>query len=145
MTFILRYAVLLAFVGVFLVLATVSLDKPGYYYDEVIFVPSALRALGRCDVDAAVTMQVAECFPLMQTLGYVGAVKAWVHAPIFAAFGINVWTVRLPSILLAAVAILFLGMFVRAQLGTAWASLLLALLATDPSSSITQGSIGDRT
>ena len=29
LTFILRYAVLLAFVGVFLVLATVSLDKPG--------------------------------------------------------------------------------------------------------------------
>lgn len=132
MTFILRYAVLLAFVGVFLVLATVSLDKPGFYYDEVIFVPSALRALGQCDVDAAVTMQVGECFPVMQTLGYVGAVKAWLHAPVFAMFGINAWTVRLPSILLAALTILFLGMFVRAQLGTAWASLLLALLATDP-------------
>jgi hypothetical protein len=132
LTFILRYAVLLAFVGVFLVLATVSLDKPGYYYDEVIFVPSALRVLGRCDVDAAVTMQAAECFPLMQTLGYVGAVKAWAHAPLFAAFGINVWTVRLPSVLLAALTILFLGMFVRAQLGTAWAALLLALLVTDP-------------
>jgi 4-amino-4-deoxy-L-arabinose transferase-like glycosyltransferase len=131
-TFILRYAVLLAFVGVFLVLATVSLDKPGYYYDEVIFVPVSLRVLGQCDVDAAVTKQVAECFPLMQTLGYVGAVKAWVHAPLFGVFGINVWTVRLPSVLLTALTILFLGMFVRAQLGTAWASLLLALLATDP-------------
>jgi hypothetical protein len=131
-TFILRYAALLAFIAVFLVLATVALDKPGYYYDEVIFVPSALRALGQCDVDAAVTMQAGGCFPLMQTLGYVGAVKAWLHAPIFAAFGINVWTVRLPSILLMAVTILFLGMFVRAQLGTVWAALLLALLATDP-------------
>lgn len=132
MTFILRYAVLLAFIGIFVVLATVALDKPGYYYDEVIFVPSALRVLGQCDVDAAVTMQVGECFPLMQTLGYVGAVKAWVHAPIFAVFGVNVWTVRLPSILLTAVTILFLGMFVRRELGTAWAALLLALLATDP-------------
>ena len=132
MTFILRYAVLLAFVGVFLVLATVSLDKPGFYYDEVSFVPAALRVLGQCDVDATVTMQVGECFPLMQTLGYVGAVKAWLHAPLFAVAGINVWTVRLPSILLAALTILFLGMFVRAQLGTAWAALLLALLATDP-------------
>ena len=93
MTFILRYAVLLAFVGVFLVLATVALDKPGYYYDEVIFVPASLRVLGQCEVDAAVTMQVGECFPLMQTLGYVGAVKAWAHAPIFGVFGINVWTV----------------------------------------------------
>ncbi|MFO1304399.1 MAG: glycosyltransferase family 39 protein [Burkholderiales bacterium] len=132
MTFILRYAVLLAFVGIFVVLATVALDKPGFYYDEVIFVPPALRVLGQCDVDAAVTMQAAECFPLMQTLGYVGAVKAWIHAPIFGIFGINTWTVRLPSILIAAATILILGMFVRRELGTAWAALLLALLATDP-------------
>ena len=132
MTFILRYAVLLAFAGIFLVLATVALDKPGYYYDEVIFVPSSLRVLGQCEVDAAVTMQAGECFPLMQTLGYVGAVKAWVHAPVFALFGINTWTVRLPSILFIAAAILFLGMFVRRELGTAWAALLLALLCTDP-------------
>ncbi|MFO1313741.1 MAG: glycosyltransferase family 39 protein [Burkholderiales bacterium] len=132
MTFILRYAVLLTFVGIFLVLATVALDKPGFYYDEVIFVPPALRVLGQCDVDAAVTMQVGECFPLMQTLGYVGALKAWVHAPIFAVLGINTWTVRLPSILIAAATILVLGIFVRRELGTAWAALLLALLATDP-------------
>jgi hypothetical protein len=131
-TFILRYAVLLAFVGVFVVLATVAIDKPGYYYDEVSFVPAALRVLGKCEVDAAVTMQVGECFPLMQTLGYVGAVKAWAHAPLFAAFGVNVWTVRLPSILLVAVAIFLLGIFVRRELGTVWAALLLALLATDP-------------
>jgi 4-amino-4-deoxy-L-arabinose transferase-like glycosyltransferase len=131
-TFIFRYAVLLAFVGVFVVLATVALDKPGYYYDEVTFVPAALRVLGKCDVDAAVTMQVAECFPLMQTLGYVGAVKAWAHAPIFGVFGINVWTVRLPSILLVAFTILLLGIFVRRELGTVWTALLLALLATDP-------------
>src|SRR4029453_13499816 len=101
-TFILRYAVLLTFVGVFLVLATVALDKPGYYYDEVIFVPSALRVMGRCDVDATVPLQVPEFFPLMQAVGYGGAVKAWAHAPIFGLFGINVWTVRLPSILLVA-------------------------------------------
>jgi hypothetical protein len=131
-TFIFRYAVLLAFVGVFVVLATVALDKPGYYYDEVIFVPAALRVLGHCDVDAAVSMQVGKCFPLMQTLGYVGAVKAWAHAPLFALFGINTWTVRLPSILLVAATILLLGVFVRRELGTTWAALLLALLATDP-------------
>jgi hypothetical protein len=131
-TFIFRYAVLLTFVGLFVLLATVALDKPGYYYDEVSFVPAALRVLGRCDVDAAVTVQVGECLPLMQTLGYVGAIKAWAHAPLFATFGVNVWTVRLPSILLVAFGILLLGIFVRRELGTVWAALLLALLATDP-------------
>ena len=126
-----RYATPVLFVGIFLALATVALDKPGYYYDEVIFVPVSLRALGQCDVDAAVTMQVG-CFPLMQTLGYVGAVKAWLTAPLLAVFGASVWTVRLPAILVCALALLVLWSFVRRELGAAWAALLLALLATDP-------------
>jgi len=115
----------------FVFLAAVALDRPGYYYDEVIFVPVALRVLGQCDVDAAVTVQ-AGCLPLMQTLGYVGAIKAWLHAPIFALFGINVWTVRLPSILIAAASLLVVWHFARRELGVAWSLLLLALLATDP-------------
>jgi hypothetical protein len=128
---IVRYAVPLFFVGIFLALATVALDKPGYYYDEVAFVPASLRALGQCDVDAAVTMEVG-CFPLMQTLGYVGAVKAWLAAPLIAAFGTSIWTVRLPPILIGALALVIMWWFVRRELGTAWAALLLALLATDP-------------
>ncbi len=126
-----RIVVPAALIALFVALATVALDKPGYYYDEVIFVPVALRVLGQCDVDAAVTMR-AGCLPLMQTLGYVGAVKAWLHAPIFAAFGVNVWTVRLPSILVAALALFVLWRFAKRELGTAWALLLLTLLATDP-------------
>ena len=131
MSHLVRYIVPAAFIAVFLALATVALDKPGYYYDEVIFVPVSLRVLGQCDVDAAVTREIG-CLPLMQTLGYVGAVKAWLHAPLFASFGIHVWTVRLPSILLAAAALVLLWLFVRHELGGAWALLLLALTATDP-------------
>ena len=131
MHYLLRFAIPLVFVGIFLALATVALDKPGYYYDEVIFVPVSLRALGQCEVDAAVTTQVG-CFPLMQTLGYVGAVKAWLTAPLLAVFGASIWTVRLPAILVCALALLVLWSFVRRELGAAWAALLLALLATDP-------------
>ena len=126
-----RLIVPAVFIAIFLALATVALDKPGYYYDEVIFVPASLRVLGQCDVDAAVTREIG-CLPLMQTLGYVGAVKAWLHAPLFAAFGISVWTVRLPSILLAAATLVLLWLFVRHELGSAWALLLLALTAIDP-------------
>jgi hypothetical protein len=126
-----RYIVPAICIAVFLALATVALDKPGYYYDEVIFVPVSLRVLGHCDVDAAVTRQVG-CLPLMQTLGYVGAVKAWLHAPLFAVFGTNVWTVRLPSILFGAAALLVLWSFARRELGAAWATLLTVLLCVDP-------------
>ncbi|MFO1396893.1 MAG: glycosyltransferase family 39 protein [Burkholderiales bacterium] len=126
-----RYLVPALAVAVFLALATVALDKPGYYYDEVIFVPVSLRALGDCGVDAAVTREIG-CLPLMQTLGYVGAVKAWLHAPLFALFGTNVWTVRLPSILLGAATLLVLWSFARRELGNAWATLLVVLLCVDP-------------
>lgn len=126
-----RFAAPVAFLAIFVLLATVALDKPGYYYDEVIYVPVALRALGHCDVDAAVTMQVG-CFPLMQTLGYVGAVKAWLSAPLFAVFGPNVWTIRGLPIAICALALLIVWMFVRHELGIAWAALLMALLVTDP-------------
>jgi len=130
-SYLVRYAVPLIFAGLYLALATVALDKPGYYYDEVIYVPVSLRVLGQCDVDAAVTTEIG-CFPLMQTLGYVGAVKAWLAAPLFAVFGVNVYTVRLPAILLGAAILLVLWSFLRRELGTAWAALLLTLLATDP-------------
>ncbi|MEO8506638.1 MAG: glycosyltransferase family 39 protein [Betaproteobacteria bacterium] len=131
MSSVLRYSVPALFIAVFLALATVALDKPGYYYDEVTFVPVSLRVLGHCDVDAAVSLS-AGCLPLLQTLGYVGAVKAWVHAPLFAIFGTSIWTVRLPSILFGAAALFVLWSFTRRELGSAWAGLLMALLATDP-------------
>ncbi|MFO1324701.1 MAG: glycosyltransferase family 39 protein [Burkholderiales bacterium] len=126
-----RLAIPTFFVAVFIALATVALDKPGYYYDEVIFVPVSLRVLGQCDVDAAVTSEIG-CLPLMQTLGYVGALKAWLLAPAIAVFGANVWTIRLPPILVGAVVLLVLWSFARRELGGAWAILLLCLLAIDP-------------
>jgi len=128
---LLRYSVPLSLVTVFVLLATIALDKPGYYYDEVIHIPVAMRALGDCEVDAAVTSEIG-CFPLMQTLGYVGAVKAWLAAPIIAAFGTNVWSVRLPPILIGALTLAILWSFARRELGVTWAALLLLLLAGDP-------------
>ena len=126
-----RYAVPALAIAVYLALATVALDMPGFYYDEVIFVPVSLQVLGQCDVDAAVTRSLG-CLPLMQTLGYVGAIKAWLHAPLIGLFGASVWTVRLPSILVGAAALFVLWSFVRRELGGAWAALLLVLLALDP-------------
>lgn len=131
MTTILRLLLPVTLIAVFIGLATVELARPGFQHAEVSFVPVALRALGQCDVDAAVTLAWG-CLPIMQSPSYVGAVKAWLHAPLFAAFGVDVWTVRLPSILLAAASLGLLWTFLRRELGSAWALLALAMLATDP-------------
>jgi hypothetical protein len=126
-----RHLTLLFFAAIFVALATVAIEKPGYSHEEVIFVPASLRVLGDCGVDADLTKSMG-CYPLLHAPGYVGAVKAWLHAPVFALFGVNVWTVRLPSILIGLSALLVLWSFARHELGTMWASILLALLVTDP-------------
>ncbi len=131
MALVLRFALPYLFIAAFVGLASIELARPGYQFEEVAFVPVALQALGQCDVDAGVTLSWG-CLPLMQTPEYVGAVKAWLHAPLFAAFGINVWTVRLPSILFAAAALAVLWHFLRRELGSAWALLALVLMVSDP-------------
>ena len=76
----LRLLVPASFIAVFIGFATVELARPGFHFSEVSFVPVALRALGQCDVDAAVTLSWG-CLPIMQTPEYVGAVKAWLVIP----------------------------------------------------------------
>jgi 4-amino-4-deoxy-L-arabinose transferase-like glycosyltransferase len=41
-------------------------------------------------------------------MDYIGALKAWFYYPIFAIFGVNVWSVRLPAILLGTAGSLML-------------------------------------
>ncbi len=68
--------------------------------------------------------------PIM-LLNYLGALKAWLYAPIFALWAPSAWSVRLPVLSLGAVTIwLFYKLLVRLHGGRA-ALLGCALLATD--------------
>src|SRR5439155_907360 len=48
---------------------------------------------------------------------YLGALKAWIYAPVFHLFGVSPLTVRLPAILLAAVTLLIFYRAIRDALG----------------------------
>jgi len=115
----------------FAALALYRIDLPGLYYDEAIFVPVSLRTLGECDLDAAVGHALG-CFPVRQSPFYVGALKAWLHAPIFAVFGVSPATIRIPMLLLAASALVLTFRFLRPRLGPWAATAALLLMATDP-------------
>ena len=114
----------------FAVLASLHLGWLGPYYDEWIFVPVSLRFLGACDLDAAVGIAQG-CLPLMQAPPYVGVIKAALMAPVFALFGVDAWSVRLPPILLTALVLWGTWRFLAPRLG-ALAFLALALMAIDP-------------
>lgn len=112
----------------FLLASCVGLADPGLEYDELLFVNGAL---GVPHAYHDFIYREALGVPTM-LMPYIGALKAWLYEPIFAVFGVSVDSVRVPAVLLAAVAILLSVALIRRLLGL-WPAVLLAmLLATDP-------------
>jgi 4-amino-4-deoxy-L-arabinose transferase-like glycosyltransferase len=105
------------------VLAARHLDIPIPGYDEAIYVPPAL------DVFRAVQGGHPRHWPLM-VMSYVGCPMSYLLAPFVGFWGINVYTMRLPAIGVALMAVLILlylasTIFPRLPL---WAPALLCLL-----------------
>ena len=63
---------------------------------------------------------------------YLGALKAWVWAPIFRVFGVSALTIRLPAVLLAALTLLIFYVAMRDTLGRLWAATVVWIMAVDP-------------
>jgi 4-amino-4-deoxy-L-arabinose transferase-like glycosyltransferase len=119
-----RCAVLAAFVGA----AVHRIGRPGLLYDEVLFVNAALGGEGDSFVHARL------CGVPVMLMSYVGALKAWLYAPVLAAFGVSPATLRIPCILLAAATLLVLGLLAERLFGRRAGLLFLLVLATDPGS-----------
>jgi len=66
-----------------------SNHSPGLYYDELLFVPAAM---GRHE---AFQMPYRRWLGLpIMIFPYIGALKAWIYAPIFRLFGVSALTIR---------------------------------------------------
>lgn len=120
----------------FVVLAAYRIDMPGLYADEVLFAPAALQAAGACEVEAPVSMHAGTCFPLYLAPPYLGALKAWLYAPLFAAFEPTPALVRWPMLVLAALTIVGWLLLAARWLGVPLLVALAALLAFDPAYAI---------
>jgi 4-amino-4-deoxy-L-arabinose transferase-like glycosyltransferase len=114
---------------VFFLLANgIGLSDPGLQYDELLFVNAAL---GDTHPYHGFIYSEALGIPTM-LMAYIGALKAWLYAPIFSIFGVTVDSIRLPALLLAALALVFATVLVARLLGRWPAAVLAVLLATDP-------------
>ncbi len=116
----------LPFVIFFLCVGLYGLDRLGLYCDETIFISAALG-----DSDGMLIHEQIFGIPLY-IMPYIGALKSWLHAPIFWAFGVNAWSVRVPGILISLAAILLFAWVVQRRFGLGWALATLLLLCTDP-------------
>jgi 4-amino-4-deoxy-L-arabinose transferase-like glycosyltransferase len=122
------YLVAAAAAAFFCVHAFSAIDKPGLQYDETAFVNAALGAEhpDQHFVHDRFGGVVTKIFP------YIGALKSWLYAPVFAVFGVSIETIRVPAVLLALLAIA-LAFRLAWRLWGPWpAALLAVLLATDP-------------
>lgn len=97
----------------------------GLEYDELLFARGLL-------VPQAITFTILRhhLIPVM-LMSYVGALKSWLYAPIFALFGMNTWSIRVPCILLAAATIYILARLVWRIAGWPAALFVLWLSSTD--------------
>lgn len=85
-----------------ILIACWNLNKPGLYYDEMLFVNAAVG--GRGDI---FMRYKAAGIPIL-LMDYIGALKAWLYYPVFALFPVNSWSMRLPSILIGLTGGMFL-------------------------------------
>lgn len=113
----------------------IQLDLPGLYYDEALDVVPTMQLLRGQPVilERGVGVWVGStAFPVM-IMDYVGAVNTYLMLPFFWLFGVNVYSLRLMTLLAGAVT-LVLGFRVGSRLfGTAPAALATLLLAVHPS------------
>jgi hypothetical protein len=70
--------------------------------------------------------------PLM-LMTYLGCAKTWLYAAIFSVFPPNVWSVRVPAVLIGGGTIIAFGVLLRRIGGSAAALIGALLLALDPS------------
>src|SRR5437764_7405456 len=84
---------------IFISLAAYRIQLPGLYYDELAFVNAAQGGADNTFIHMQLGSVPFLVFP------YMGALKAWVYAPVFRFFGVSALTIRLRAILIRAVAV----------------------------------------
>ena len=110
----------------FTFLAAYRIQLPGLYYDEVAFVNAAQGAPDNTFIYRKLGSVPVLIFPDM------GALKAWIYAPVFHFIGVSPLTIRLPAILLAALTLSIFYRAMRDSVGHAWAAIAVWIMAVDP-------------
>lgn len=81
---------------IYVVFASFKLSTIPLGYDEALFCNAALGI----DPDLFLFVKY-KGFPIL-LMDYIGALKAWIYMPIFKIFGVSIWTIRFPMVILTA-------------------------------------------
>lgn len=112
---------------VFFAYSIFKLSRLGLSYDESIFVNAAIGGVTQDFIYKKIGS-----FPLM-TFPYEGAIKSWIYYPIFKLFGVSLFSIRIPAIIISFVTIIV--WFQNSKMlfrDSFFPILFMLLLATDP-------------
>ncbi len=102
-----------------------SYSMIGLGYDEALFINAAILK----DNYTYIQNQIIG-IPLM-IMGYIGALKSWLYIPIFKVFGVNIFSIRLPMLLLLYVNLFLIYKILIKYFNIKVVLTLLILLVTD--------------
>ena len=117
----------LAACSVFTLLAILVIPYAGIQADEALFSVPLFPHISK----GLRLSLLPHNIPLM-LMTYIGSLKTLLYWPIFRVFGANVWTLRLPVVLLGALTIFVFFNLANASAGRRAALIGAFLLATDP-------------
>lgn len=103
---------------------------PGLQYDESLFINAATTGGPGSDSTHFVAKRYAGVPVLLMT--YIGALKSWLMAPVFAVFGVSVESVRVPMVIVLVLTLIVVVAIVWRYAGP-WLAVVAGLVAaTDP-------------
>lgn len=115
----------------YFVISCWALRLPGLQYDEVLFANAALGHLDESFI--AHEIKLGDWRVPLMLMTYLGALKAYLYAPLFHLFPISPLTVRLPVIIIGAATLILTCILVSRLAGWRIAAASALLMATDPS------------
>ena len=123
-----EHVTILSILALFIILASVRIFSPGFYYDELLFLNASY--FGKSS-DLFIHQKMFG-IPVM-VMPYVGAIKSLIYAPIVNIFEVNEFTIRFPSILIVGFSLLVNYLTVKLLFNKKTAIIFLLLTSIDVS------------
>ncbi|BCX13524.1 MAG: hypothetical protein KatS3mg085_056 [Candidatus Dojkabacteria bacterium] len=109
----------------FFVFSFINLKYPGLQYDEVLFVNAARGGVGN---DKSFIYKEFFDIPVF-LMQYIGALKSYIYFPIFYIFGVNVYTIRIPTIIISLFSLVIIHKAIKKFTDQKLANLVVLLLS----------------
>jgi 4-amino-4-deoxy-L-arabinose transferase-like glycosyltransferase len=122
--------ILIIVFSIYLYAALYSLKNPGLYYDEALQVVPAIDLIYKNPDNNYIKTWHPFGYPVM-TLPYIGALKSYIFYPVFLSFGISVYSIRIVTITIGFLTLIFTYLFTLRFLNRQTALLASIFLATD--------------